>query len=92
MAPSPVPLLRWYRSPEDLVRWLDREGLDCYAELIWGAPGETVDSFMSGYDRALIDQTTLERTASFLPKPFSPRTLLARVAELIGGQEKRISA
>jgi radical SAM superfamily enzyme YgiQ (UPF0313 family) len=36
---------------EDLVRWLDKEGLDCYAELIWGAPGETVDSFMSGYDR-----------------------------------------
>jgi radical SAM superfamily enzyme YgiQ (UPF0313 family) len=36
---------------EDLVRWLDREGLDCYAELIWGAPGETVTSFMDGYDR-----------------------------------------
>lgn len=36
---------------EDLVRWLDREGLDCYAELIWGAPGETVESFMEGYDK-----------------------------------------
>jgi radical SAM superfamily enzyme YgiQ (UPF0313 family) len=36
---------------EDLVRWLDQEGLDCYAELIWGAPGETVESFMDGYDR-----------------------------------------
>jgi len=36
---------------EDLVSWLGREGLDCYAELIWGAPGETVDSFFEGYDR-----------------------------------------
>lgn len=36
---------------EDLVRWLRREGLDCYAELIWGAPGETYDSFLAGYDR-----------------------------------------
>ncbi|MFF5187979.1 KedN5 family methylcobalamin-dependent radical SAM C-methyltransferase [Streptomyces sp. NPDC000345] len=36
---------------EDLVEWLDGEGLDCYAELIWGAPGETVETFMEGYDR-----------------------------------------
>lgn len=36
---------------EDLVAWLDKEGLDCYAELIWGAPGETIESFMDGYDR-----------------------------------------
>ncbi|AOS63837.1 KedN5 family methylcobalamin-dependent radical SAM C-methyltransferase [Actinoalloteichus hymeniacidonis] len=36
---------------EDLARWLDKEGLDCYAELIWGAPGETVESFLTGYDR-----------------------------------------
>jgi radical SAM superfamily enzyme YgiQ (UPF0313 family) len=36
---------------EDLSEWLDREGLDCYAELIWGAPGETVESFMAGYDK-----------------------------------------
>lgn len=36
---------------EDLAAWLDREGLDCYAELIWGAPGETVESFMKGYDQ-----------------------------------------
>ncbi|MFD6299167.1 KedN5 family methylcobalamin-dependent radical SAM C-methyltransferase [Streptomyces sp. NPDC060235] len=36
---------------EDLAAWLNREGLDCYAELIWGAPGETVKSFMEGYDR-----------------------------------------
>ncbi|GAB3473466.1 KedN5 family methylcobalamin-dependent radical SAM C-methyltransferase [Amycolatopsis cihanbeyliensis] len=36
---------------EDLSEWLSREGLDCYAELIWGAPGETVESFMAGYDK-----------------------------------------
>jgi radical SAM C-methyltransferase len=36
---------------EDLADWLDQQGLDAYAELIWGAPGETVDSFMRGYDK-----------------------------------------
>jgi hypothetical protein len=36
---------------EDLVAWLRDEGLDCYAELIWGSPGETVDSFFEGYDK-----------------------------------------
>jgi radical SAM C-methyltransferase len=36
---------------EELAEWLGREGLECYAELIWGAPGETVDSFMAGYDK-----------------------------------------
>lgn len=36
---------------EDLVEWLGNEGLDCYGELIWGAPGETVESFLDGYDR-----------------------------------------
>jgi hypothetical protein len=40
-------LNRW----EDLVHWLRDEGLDCYAELIWGAPGETPESFLTGYDR-----------------------------------------
>ncbi|MGI5229619.1 KedN5 family methylcobalamin-dependent radical SAM C-methyltransferase [Actinoallomurus sp. CA-142502] len=36
---------------EDLVAWLNSENLECYAELIWGAPGETVESFLEGYDR-----------------------------------------
>ena len=36
---------------EDLARWLRAAGLDAYAELIWGAPGETYDSFLDGYDR-----------------------------------------
>ena len=35
----------------DLVEWLEGEGLDCYAEIIWGSPGETVESFLAGYDR-----------------------------------------
>jgi radical SAM superfamily enzyme YgiQ (UPF0313 family) len=34
----------------ELVEWLNAEGMDCYAELIWGAPGETVESFLRGYD------------------------------------------
>ncbi|CCH31872.1 Radical SAM domain-containing protein [Saccharothrix espanaensis DSM 44229] len=34
----------------DLVEWLNKEGMDCYAELIWGAPGETAESFLEGYD------------------------------------------
>lgn len=36
---------------EDLAAWLNEEELECYAELIWGAPGETVESFLQGYDR-----------------------------------------
>jgi radical SAM C-methyltransferase len=36
---------------ESLVEWLTDEGLDCYAELLWGAPGETPESFLEGYDR-----------------------------------------
>jgi radical SAM C-methyltransferase len=36
---------------EDLCEWLHNEGLGAYAEMIWGLPGETYDSFLSGYDR-----------------------------------------
>lgn len=36
---------------EELVAWLEAEGLGCYAELIWNTPGETVESFLAGYDR-----------------------------------------
>jgi radical SAM superfamily enzyme YgiQ (UPF0313 family) len=32
-----------------LAGWLKAEGLDTYAELIWGAPGETIESFLEGY-------------------------------------------
>ncbi|WP_217637670.1 KedN5 family methylcobalamin-dependent radical SAM C-methyltransferase [Actinopolyspora saharensis] len=34
----------------ELAEWLAAEGLDAYAELIWGAPGETPESFLAGYD------------------------------------------
>ncbi|MFF3763628.1 KedN5 family methylcobalamin-dependent radical SAM C-methyltransferase [Streptomyces sp. NPDC001922] len=37
---------------EDLVAWLTDHGITPYLELIWGAPGETVESFLDGYDRA----------------------------------------
>lgn len=36
---------------EGLADWLTEEGLDSYAELIWGAPGETPESFIAGFDR-----------------------------------------
>jgi len=36
---------------EDLATWLAAEGLECYAELIWGAPGDTPEAFLEGYDR-----------------------------------------
>src|SRR6202035_1184858 len=36
---------------EDLAGWLQAEGLDLYAELIWGCPGETIEGFLAGYDR-----------------------------------------
>lgn len=36
---------------EELVGWVRGEGLECFAELIWGAPGETYESFLEGYDR-----------------------------------------
>ncbi|MBP5942032.1 KedN5 family methylcobalamin-dependent radical SAM C-methyltransferase [Streptomyces acidiscabies] len=37
---------------ESLVAWLTDHGITPYLELIWGAPGETVESFLDGYDRA----------------------------------------
>lgn len=36
---------------EDLCEWLHQEGLGAYAEMIWGLPGETYESFLRGYDR-----------------------------------------
>jgi len=44
--------------------------------------------FMSGYDRELIDLETLQRSTSFLPKPFTPRKLLAEVSRLIGADHR----
>lgn len=36
---------------QELAEWLRSEGLQCYAELVWGSPGETPRSFLDGYDR-----------------------------------------
>lgn len=36
---------------EDLCEWLQKEGLGSYAEMIWGLPGDTCDSFLDAYDR-----------------------------------------
>ncbi len=35
---------------QDLSEWLTQHQLECYAELIWGTPGETYDSFLRGYE------------------------------------------
>lgn len=35
---------------QDLTDRLSADGMDIYAELIWGAPGETPESFLEGYD------------------------------------------
>jgi signal transduction histidine kinase len=40
--------------------------------------------YTSGYDNELVDKKSLETTASFLPKPFSPRALLRRIDTLLG--------
>lgn len=36
---------------EALADTLHQDGYDVYGELIWGCPGETVESFLDGYDR-----------------------------------------
>jgi len=45
--------------------------------------------YMSGYDRELIRQTPLDDASGFLPKPFTPKTLLNRVAEVLRAGERR---
>jgi signal transduction histidine kinase len=41
--------------------------------------------FMSGYDNELVGKQDLGASASFLPKPFSPRALLNRIDSMLGG-------
>lgn len=36
---------------QGLAEWLKEEQLESYAEIIWGLPGETYESFLDGYDR-----------------------------------------
>lgn len=35
---------------QDLADWMQAHQLECYAELIWGTPGETYESFLRGYE------------------------------------------
>ncbi|MFC5286512.1 KedN5 family methylcobalamin-dependent radical SAM C-methyltransferase [Actinokineospora guangxiensis] len=65
---------------EDLAAWLAFEGMDCYAELIWGAPGETVESFMKGYDRLA---QHVSRVAVY-PMLILPNTVYHRDKERFG--------
>jgi radical SAM superfamily enzyme YgiQ (UPF0313 family) len=65
---------------EGLVDWLNEQGLDCYAELIWGAPGETPDSFLDGYDRLA---TKLSRIAVY-PMLLLPNTSFLENREVHG--------
>lgn len=46
----------------DVAEDLRAQGFDAYAELIWGAPGETPASFMRGYDELA---TTIPRIAVY---------------------------
>lgn len=36
---------------EDLADWLEAEGLESYAELIWGTAEESIETFLQTYDR-----------------------------------------
>lgn len=65
---------------ESLVEWLAEEGLECYGELIWGAPGETVESFLEGYDRLA---RKVSRIAVY-PMLILPNTAYAQNRELHG--------
>jgi signal transduction histidine kinase/ActR/RegA family two-component response regulator len=42
--------------------------------------------YMSGYDRERIDPQALEHNTAFLPKPFTPHTLLAKIGELAAAE------
>lgn len=39
---------------EELADWLSDEGMEAFVELIWGAPGETPESFFAGYDKLAV--------------------------------------
>lgn len=65
---------------EDLARWMQEEGLDTYAELIWGLPGENADAFIEGYDRI---SEHVSRIAVY-PHLLLPNTDFARNRERYG--------
>lgn len=64
----------------ELAEWLTSEGLDAYAELIWGAPGETPESFLHGYDELA---THVSRIAAY-PLLLLPNTDYTERRDLYG--------
>jgi signal transduction histidine kinase len=58
-------------------------GPELVAKLRGRRPAMTI-LFMSGYDNELVNKKSLETTASFLQKPFSPRALLKHIDTLLG--------
>jgi signal transduction histidine kinase len=58
-------------------------GPELVARLRGRRPSMTI-VFMSGYDKELVGKQDLGASASFLPKPFSPRALLHRIDSLLG--------
>jgi radical SAM superfamily enzyme YgiQ (UPF0313 family) len=65
---------------QELAEWLTAEGMDTYAELIWGAPGETPESFLHGYDELA---RYVSRIAAY-PLLLLPNTDYADRRELYG--------
>jgi radical SAM superfamily enzyme YgiQ (UPF0313 family) len=63
-----------------LAEWLAAEGLECYAELIWGAPGETPESFLRGYDELALH---VPRIAAY-PLMLLPNTEYSEKREQLG--------
>jgi signal transduction histidine kinase len=63
-------------------------GPELVARLRHGRPALQV-LYMSGYDRELSDRKNPERNADFLPKPFTPGALLAKVAEVLSAEGRR---
>jgi CheY-like chemotaxis protein len=87
-------LVRARQQPIDLVLtdviMPGMSGPELVARLSASRP-EMIVLYMSGYDRKLIDEKSFQEAAAFLPKPFTPQALLARVSELLSVEARRDS-
>jgi len=63
-----------------LAEWLAEEGMEAYAEIIWGAPGETTESFLQGYDELSLH---IPRIATY-PLMILPNTDYSARREVLG--------
>lgn len=63
-----------------LAEWLAAEGMDAYAEIIWGSPGETRESFLRGYDELALH---VPRIATY-PLMILPNTDYSARREVLG--------